>query len=45
MKKVFGLVAKTSTIPNAGLGLFLKGYEDEHGEFVDVIKKGQIVTH
>lgn len=45
MKKEFGLVVKTSTIPNAGLGLFFVGYQDEDGDFVDTIKTNQIVTH
>jgi hypothetical protein len=45
MKKEFGLVTKTSTIPNAGLGLFFVGYTDEDGDFVDLIKPRQIVTH
>ncbi len=45
MKKQFGLVAKTSTIPNAGLGLFFVGYKDEDGDFVNLIKKGKVVTH
>ena len=45
MKKAYGLVAQTSRIPNAGLGLFFVGYKDEDGDFVNLIKKNEVVTH
>jgi len=44
MKLEFGLVAKPSDIPGAGLGLFFVGYKDENGDEVNTIKPRQVVT-
>jgi hypothetical protein len=43
MKKVFGLMAKPSTIKGAGLGLFFVGYKDGDA-WVDRLKRNDTVT-
>lgn len=45
MKKVYGLVVKTSGIRNAGLGLFFMGYKKPNGAMVDALRIGSTVTH